>query len=60
VDEEGFTAVLPCKIEGILESIACGTAPKGVNDVEAACQADGVVEEWAPEGVAVLDEVIDA
>jgi hypothetical protein len=60
VDDEGFIAIVPCKIEGILRSIAYGAAPEGVNDVEAARQADGVVEERALEGIAVLDEVIDA
>jgi hypothetical protein len=34
VDEEGFTAPVPCKIEVLLGSVARGAIVEGVNDVE--------------------------
>jgi hypothetical protein len=59
VDEEGFAAPAPCKIEAILGSIAWSAVVEGVNDMEGGCEDKFVVEEEAPEGVAVLDGVVD-
>jgi hypothetical protein len=63
VDEEGFTpapvAAAPCKIEVLLWSVAQNVV-SGVDDMEGASEAEGVIEERAPEGVAVLDWVVDA
>jgi hypothetical protein len=52
VDEECFTAAAPCKTEALLGSIARGAIVEG--------KAEDVIEEQAPEGVAVMDGVIDA
>jgi hypothetical protein len=59
VDEEGFSAPAPCKIEALLGSIARGAVVEGVDDMEGGCEAKFVVEERAPEGRAVLDGVVD-
>jgi hypothetical protein len=48
VDEKGFTVVGPCKIEALLGSVARGAIAKGVDDVEGACEAEGLIEERAP------------
>jgi hypothetical protein len=47
VDEEGFTAATPCKIEALFRSVAWGVVGEGVDDVEGAHEAKGVVEERA-------------
>jgi hypothetical protein len=39
-------------------SVAWGAIAEGVDNVEGAREAEGVIEERAPEGVAVLDGVI--
>jgi hypothetical protein len=36
VEEKGFAAPAPCKIEALLESIARGAIVEGVNDVDGA------------------------
>jgi hypothetical protein len=59
VDEEGFVAPTPCKIEALLGSVAWGAIVEGVDDVEGGREAKFIVEERAPEGVAVLDGVVD-
>jgi hypothetical protein len=60
VDKEGFAFAAPCKIEALLKSIPWGAVVEGVDDVEGAREAEGVVEERAPEGVVVLDGAIGA
>ncbi len=59
VDEEGFAAPAPCKTEALLGSIAWGIVLEGVDDVEGGREAEFVIEEWAPEGVALLDGAVD-
>jgi hypothetical protein len=60
VDEEGFAATAaPCKIEDLLAFEARETGAGGVIDVEGAREAEGAVEEWAPDDGAVLDEFVD-
>jgi hypothetical protein len=51
VDEEGFAAPVPHKIEALLGSVARGTVVEGVDDVEGGCEAEFVIEEQAPDGV---------
>jgi hypothetical protein len=58
VDDEGFVAAAPYKIEVLLGSIARGAATEGVDDIEGARGVEGVIEEWPLEGVAVLDGAI--
>jgi hypothetical protein len=60
VDDEGFTAAAPCEIEVLLGSVAGGATVEAIDDMEGAWEAEGVVEEGAPEGVAVLDGAIGA
>jgi hypothetical protein len=60
VDEEGFDAADPYTTKTLLGSIAWGAITKGVDNVEGAHEAEGVVEEWAPDGVAILDGAVDA
>jgi hypothetical protein len=60
LDEEGFTGLAPCKTEALLRSVARGAAVEGVDDVEGGREAEVVVEEHSPKGVAVLDGVVDA
>jgi hypothetical protein len=60
VDDEGFFAATPYEIEVLLESVVWGATIEGVNDVEGAREAKGVIEERAPEGIVVLDGVIGA
>jgi hypothetical protein len=57
-DAEGFTFVAPYKTEALLRSIARGPVVEGVDNMERAREAEGVIEERAPEDVAVL--VVDA
>jgi hypothetical protein len=59
VDEEGFTTPAPYKTEALLRSVARGAVVEGVDDVEGGCEVEFVVEERAPEGVAVLEGVVD-
>jgi hypothetical protein len=47
VDEEGFTAPVPCKIEVLLGSVARGAV------------VEGVVEERTPDVIAVRDGAVD-
>jgi hypothetical protein len=58
VDDEGFATAAPCETEVLPEPVAQGAAVEGVDDVEGAQEAEGVIEERAPEGVAVLDGVV--
>jgi hypothetical protein len=53
VDEEGFTAPVPCKIEVLLGSVAQGAVVEGVNDVEWGHEGKVVVEERTPDVIAV-------
>jgi hypothetical protein len=46
--------------EGLLRSIARGAVAEGVDDVEGTHEAEGVTEERAQEGIAVLDGDVDA
>jgi hypothetical protein len=59
VDEEGIAAPAPCKTEDLLGSVAQGAVVEGVDDVEGGREAIFVIEERAPEGVAVLDGAAD-
>jgi hypothetical protein len=59
VDEEGFAASAPCKTEDLLGFVARSVAVEGVDNVEGGREAEVVVEERAPEGIAVLDGVVD-
>jgi hypothetical protein len=59
VDEEGFAAPTPYKIEALLGSVARGAIVEGVNDVEGGLEAKFIIEERAPEGIAVLDGAVD-
>jgi hypothetical protein len=59
VDEEGFAAPAPCKTEDLLGFVARSVAVEGVDNAEGGHEAEVVVEERAPEGIAVLDGVID-
>jgi hypothetical protein len=45
VDEEGFIAAAPYKIEALLGFVAWGAIAEGVNDMEGAHEAEGVIEE---------------
>jgi hypothetical protein len=60
VDEEAFAAAAPCETEALLGSIAWDAIVEGVDNVEGAWEAECVIEEWAPEGVEVLDGAIGA
>jgi hypothetical protein len=60
VDAEGFTAPAPCKTEALLGSIARGAVVEGVNDMEGGREAEVVVKERAPEGIAVQAGAVDA
>jgi hypothetical protein len=59
VDEDGFAAAAPCKTEGLLDSVAWGAGVEGATDMEGAREAECVIEEQGPEGIVVLDRVID-
>jgi hypothetical protein len=59
VDEEAFAAA-PCKTEILLRYVAWGAIVEGVNNMEGAREAEGVIEERVPKGVAVLDGVVGA
>jgi hypothetical protein len=58
VDDEGFGAAAPYKTEVLLGSVARGAVVEGIDDMEGAWEAKGVIEERAPEGVVVLDGVV--
>jgi hypothetical protein len=45
MDDEGFVAATPCETKVLLGSIARAAAAKGVDDVEGAREAEGVIEE---------------
>ena len=45
VDEEGFATAAPCKTEALLGSVAQGAIAEGVDDVEGARKAEGVIKE---------------
>jgi hypothetical protein len=61
VDDEGFATAAPSETKVLLGSIAWGAAVEGVDDVEGAQEAERVIiEERAPEGVAVLDGAVGA
>jgi hypothetical protein len=60
VDNEGFAVAAPYETEVLLGYVARGAAAEGVDDIEGGQEAEGVIEEWAPEGVAVLDGAIGA
>jgi hypothetical protein len=45
VDEEGFIVPAPCKTEALLGYVAWGAVAEGVNNVEGACEAEGVIED---------------
>jgi hypothetical protein len=45
VDGKGFAAAAPCETEVLLGSVAQGAAVEGVDDVEGAREAEGVVDE---------------
>jgi hypothetical protein len=55
VDEEGFVVPAPCKTEALLGSIVRGAVVEGVDDMEGACEAEGVIEELTPGSVVVLN-----
>jgi hypothetical protein len=59
VDEEGFAAPMPYKTEALLRSVARGAVVEGVDDVEGGHEAKFIIEERAPEGIAVLNGVVD-
>jgi hypothetical protein len=59
VDKEGFATPTPYKTEALLGSVARGAIVEGVDNVEGGREAEVVIEERAPEGVAVLDGAID-
>jgi hypothetical protein len=58
VDNKGFAAAAPYETEVLLGFVAWGAAVEGVDDMEGAHESEGVVEEWAPEGIAVLDGAV--
>jgi hypothetical protein len=60
MDDEGFAAAAFCEIEVLLRSVAQGATVEGVDDMERGREAEGVVEERAPEGIAVLNGAIGA
>jgi hypothetical protein len=45
VDGEGFATAAPCETEVLLGYVAQGAAAEGVDDVEGAREAKGVIEE---------------
>jgi hypothetical protein len=63
VDEEGFAGPAPYKTETLLRSVAsvarCAIV-EGVDDMERGHEAEVVIKEQAPEGIAVLDGAVDA
>jgi hypothetical protein len=60
VDDEGYATAAPYEIEVLLRSVARGAIVEGVDNMEGGWEAKGVVEERAPEGVAVLDGAVGA
>jgi hypothetical protein len=59
VDEDGFAAPATYKTEALLRSIAWGAIVEGVDDVEGGREAEFIIKEWAPKGIAVLDGAVD-
>jgi hypothetical protein len=59
VEEEGFVVPAPCETGALLGSIARGAIAEGVNDIQGGPETEVVIMERAPEGIAVLDGVID-
>jgi hypothetical protein len=55
VDKEGFVVPAPYKTEALLGSIVWGVVVEGVNDMEGACEAEGVIDELTPGSVVVLN-----
>jgi hypothetical protein len=45
VDEEGVAATAPYETEALLRSVAWGVVAEGVDDVEGAWEAQGVIKE---------------
>jgi hypothetical protein len=48
VDDEGFATATPCETDVLLGSVVRGAIAEGVDDVEGAWEAEGVIEERAP------------
>jgi hypothetical protein len=59
VDEEGFAATAPCETETLLRSVARGAVVEGVDGMEGGREAEVVIEEHTPEGIAVLGGAVD-
>jgi hypothetical protein len=59
-DDEGFAAAAACETEVLLGSVQWGAAVEGVDNIEGVWEAEGVIEERAPEGIAVLDGAVGA
>jgi hypothetical protein len=59
-DDERFVVAAPYETKVLLWSVARGAAIEGVDDVEGVRETEGVIEERAPEGIAVLDGVVGA
>jgi hypothetical protein len=57
-DDEGFATTAPCKTKILLRSVAWVATVEGVDDMEGAWEAEGVIEERAPKDVAALDGVV--
>jgi hypothetical protein len=60
VDEEGFAVPATYKTEALLRSIVRGAVVEGVDDMEGGHDVKVVIEERAPEGIAVWARAIDA
>jgi hypothetical protein len=58
VADEGFVATAPYETKVLLRSIVQDAATEGVDDVKGAWEVEGVIEERAPEGVAIMDGAI--
>jgi hypothetical protein len=44
VEEEGFSAAAPYKTEALLRTVARGAVAEGVDDMEGAQEAEGVID----------------
>jgi hypothetical protein len=44
VEEEGFSAAAPYKTEALLRTVARGAVAEGVDDMEGAREAEGVID----------------
>jgi hypothetical protein len=60
MDDEGLATAAPYEMEVLLGSVAWGAVAEGVDKMEGAWEAEGVIEERAREGVVVLDGVVGA